>query len=131
MEAYWQWIAGAMLTVVLGIALSKQGKDISLVLTMVVVAMILMAAAAYFTPVMDFIERLQSISQLDTKYGQILLKALGIGLVTEIAVLICNDSGNAALGKALQLSATILVLWLSLPLMESLLDLIEGILGCL
>lgn len=131
MEAYWQWIAGAMLTVILGIALSKQGKDISLVLTMVVVAMILLAAASYFTPVMDFIQRLQSISHLDTAFGQVLLKAVGIGLVTEIAVLICNDSGNAAMGKALQLASTILVLWLSLPLMESLLDLVEGILGWL
>lgn len=131
MEAYWQWIAGAMLTVILGIALSKQGKDISLVLTMVVVAMILLAAASYFTPVMDFIQRLQSISHLDTAFGQALLKAVGIGLVTEIAVLICNDSGNAAMGKALQLASTILVLWLSLPLMESLLDLVEGILGWL
>ena len=129
MEPFWQWIAGAMLTVVLGIALSKQSKDIALILTMVVCCMILLAAVSYLQPVLGFIKRLQDMGQLDDKYGQILLKAVGIGLVTEFAVLICNDSGNSALGKSLQIAATVVVLWISLPLMESLLDLIERIMG--
>ena len=118
-----------MLTVVLGIALSKQSKDIALILTMVVCCMILLAAVSYLQPVLGFIKRLQDMGQLDDKYGQILLKAVGIGLVTEFAVLICNDSGNSALGKSLQIAATVVVLWISLPLMESLLDLIERIMG--
>ena len=129
MESFWQWIAGAMLTVVLGIALGKQGKEISLVLSMVVCAMVLMAAAAYLQPVMAFIQRLQALGRLDSQYGQILLKAVGIGLITELAVLICNDAGNSALGKALQIAATVVVLWISLPLMEALLILIESIMG--
>lgn len=129
MDSFWQWIAGAMLTVVLGIALGKQSKDISLILTIVVCVMVLLAAVSYLQPVVEFVKRLQSIGQLDTEYGQILLKSVGIGLVTEFAVLICNDSGNTALGKSLQIAATVVVLWISLPLMESLMDLIERIMG--
>ena len=129
MDFFWQWVAGAMLTVVLGIALGKQSKDISLVLTMVVCCMVLLGAAAYLQPVMEFVKRLQAMGQLEDGYAQILLKAIGIGLVTEFAVLICNDSGNSALGKSLQIAATVVVLWISLPLMESLLDLIERIMG--
>lgn len=129
MDSFWQWVAGAMLTVVLGIALGKQSKDISLVLTMVVCCMVLLGAAAYLQPVMEFVKRLQAMGQLEDGYAQILLKAIGIGLVTEFAVLICNDSGNSALGKSLQIAATVVVLWISLPLMESLLDLIERIMG--
>ena len=129
MDSYWQWIAGVMLTIILGITLSKQGKDISLVLTMVVCCMVLLATTAYLQPVMEFVQRLEAISNLDSGYSRILLKALGIGLTTEIAILICNDSGNSALGKSLQIAATVLVIWISLPLMESLLDLIERIMG--
>ena len=129
MDSFWQWVAGAMLTVVLGIALGKQSEDISLVLTMVVCCMVLLGAATYLQPVMEFVKRLQAMGQLDDGYAQILLKAVGIGLVTEFAVLICNDSGNSALGKSLQIAATVVVLWISLPLMESLLDLIERIMG--
>ena len=129
MDVFWQWIAGAMLTVVLGIALGKQSKEISLILSIVVCVMVLLAAAAYLQPVMEFVKRLQTIGQLDEQYGQILLKSVGIGLVTEFAVLICNDAGNTALGKSLQIAATVMVLWISLPLMESLLTLIEKIMG--
>ena len=129
MDSYWQWIAGVMLTIILGITLSKQGKDISLVLTMVVCCMVLLAATAYLQPVMEFVQRLEAISNLDSGYSRILLKALGIGLTTEIAIMICNDSGNSALGKSLQIAATVLVIWISLPLMESLLDLIVRIMG--
>lgn len=129
MDSFWQWIAGAMLTVVLGIALGKQSKEIALVLSMVVCAMVLIAAATYLQPVMEFIKRLQGLGQLNSQYGQILLKTVGIGLITELAVLICNDAGNSALGKALQIAATIVVLWISLPLMEALLNLIESIMG--
>ena len=129
MDSFWKWIAGGMLTVVLGIALGKQSKEISLVLSMTVCAMVLMAAATYLQPVMDFIKRLQALGQMDSRYGQILLKSVGIGLVSELAVLICNDAGNSALGKALQIAATVVVLWISLPLMEALLDLIESIMG--
>lgn len=129
MDSFWQWIAGAMLTLVLGIALSKQGKDISLMLTMVACAMVLLAAVTYLKPIMEFVEKLQSISNLDDGYSRILMKTVGVGLVTEIAVLICNDSGNSALGKSLQIAATVLVLWLCLPMMESLLDLIGRIMG--
>ena len=129
MDSFWQWVAGAMLTVVLGIALGKQSKDISLVLTMVVCCMVLLGAAAYLQPVMEFVKHLQAMGQLEDGYAQILLKAVGIGLVTEFAVLICNDSGNSALGKSLQIAATVVVLWISLPLMESLLDLIERLMG--
>ena len=129
MDSYWQWIAGVMLTIILGITLSKQGKDISLVLTMVVCCMVLLAAIAYLQPVMEFVQRLEAISNLDSGYSRILLKALGIGLTTEIAIMICNDSGNSALGKSLQIAATVLVIWISLPLMESLLDLIVRIMG--
>lgn len=118
-----------MLTVVFGITLSKQGKDVSLVLMMVVCCMVLMAAATYLEPVMEFVQRLQTLGNLDDGYSEILLKAVGIGLVTEIAILICNDSGNSALGKSLQIAGVILVLYLSLPLMESLLELLERIMG--
>ena len=129
MDRFWQIIAGVLLTVVLGVALSKSSKDMTLVLTMIVCSMVLTAAFAYLEPVLDFIKQLQTLGQLDSTMSGILFKAVGIGVVAEIAVLICNDSGNGALGKALQIMATVVILWLSLPLMQSLLELIQKIMG--
>lgn len=129
MERFLQVTAGVLLTVVLGIALGKGSKDITLVLSMVVCCMVLTAAFTYLEPVVDFLKELQTLGQLDSTLSGVVLKAVGIGLIAEIAILICSDSGNAALGKALQIMATVMILWLSVPLMRSLMELVQTIMG--
>lgn len=129
MERFLQVLAGVLLTVVLGVVLSKQNKDMATVLTVAVCCMAVAVAASYLEPVIDFVRQLQEVGQLDSDMLQILLKAVGIGLVAQIAELICSDSGNGALGKTIQILATAAVLWLSLPLMRSLLEMVQKIMG--
>lgn len=131
MDIFVKCAAGILVAVVLIITLAKQGKDISLLLVMAVCCMVLGAAVTFLQPVVDFIKQLQSIGQLDSEMITILLKAVGIGLLAEITSLICADSGNASLGKALQLLATATILWLSLPLLNELIELIDNILGAI
>ena len=129
MTAFWQGAAAVLLAVVLGLALGKQGKEVSLLLTLGVCCMVGCLAMHYITPVVDFIRKLQDVGKLDGGMLEILLKAVGIGLIGEIASLICLDSGNAALGKSLQLLSAAVILWLSIPLMTRLLELLQDILG--
>lgn len=129
MEAFWQGAAAVLLTVILGLALGRQGKETALLLTLAVCCMVCCLAVSYLQPVVDFINQLQSIGQLDSEMLEILLKAVGIGLIGEIASLICTDVGNAALGKTLQLLSAAVILWLSLPLLNQLLELVQDILG--
>ena len=60
---------------------------------------------------------------------EILLKIVGIGLVSEIAEMICKDSGNASLARGMELLGSAVILSLSLPILETFLDLIQRILG--
>ncbi|MGN0998246.1 MAG: stage III sporulation AC/AD family protein [Faecousia sp.] len=129
MEDYFKICAGVILAVILGIALSKQNADVAMVLSILVCCMVLTAMAGFLEPVMDFLRELQQMAQLDDQLVGILLKAVGIGLVSEIAALICTDSGNGALGKGLQILASAVILCLCLPLMRSLLELMNVILG--
>ena len=91
--------------------------------------MVLAVGAVYLQPVLDFVRELQTLSGLDPQMLTVVLKAVGIGLISEIAALICLDAGNAALGKGIQILASLTVLWLSLPLMRALLELVQKILG--
>lgn len=129
MDIFFKVIAGVLITSVLCLVLSRQGKEISVLLVILVCCMIATIAMQYLESVIDFFRELQSLTRLDSQLLQILLKVVGISLIGELATLICNDAGNAALGKALQMLSGILVLWLSLPLLRSLLSLINGILG--
>jgi len=131
MDIFIKAAAGVLVAVVLILTLSKQGKDISLLLTIAVCCMVMLAAVTYIKPVADFLERLQMIGNLDGDIFKILLKAVGIGLLAEFTGLICTDAGNASLGKATQLMATAAILWISIPLLERLLELIDNILGAI
>ena len=53
---------------------------------------------------------------------------VGVGIVTEIAVLICKDAGTESMGKTLQFVSAMAVLWMSIPVFEKLLTLLDRIL---
>lgn len=122
-------ICGILIAVILSQVLAKQGKDFSLLLILVVCCMVMMVAASFIEPVLDFFQRLQVIGQLEDGIIKILLKAVGIGVLTEMTVMICEDMGNSAMGKSLQILATAAVLWLSIPIFEKLMELLESVLG--
>lgn len=126
MELYWKTAAGILLAVVLMLALGKQ--EIRLVLGIAVCTMAAMAAMVYLEPVLELLRSLEESAGLDGDMILILMKAVGIGLVTEIAGLVCADSGNASLGKVLQLLGTAVILWMSIPLFTALMELIRDIL---
>ena len=129
MNVFIKVIAGVLIALILGIVLEKPGKDLALLLTLTACAMVLIAAVNYLQPVMDFVQRLQTIGKLDSEILEILTKVVGIGLIAEITGLICTDAGNGALGKTLQVLAAVVILWMSIPILNQLLSLIETILG--
>ena len=128
MVLFWKAAAGALITVVLGLALGKS-RDFSMLLSLAACTMISILALTYLEPILEFIRELEGIRQLQGDMLSILLKATGIGLVAEIADMICADAGNASLGKSLQLLGTGVILCLSLPILRTMLDLIQMILG--
>ena len=127
MDAVLKVIFGALITVILGLTLRQQGKDVALLLSIAVCCMVIAAGISYLSPVLDFIRQLQENTGIDPQFVRILLKSVGIGLIAEIAGLICTDAGNAALGKTIQILSTAVILWLALPLMGALLELVRKI----
>lgn len=118
-----------IVTTIFVLVLSKSGKDISLLLSLLVCSMVAVVAMHYLEPVFAFLERVQLLGNIDNEIFNVVLKAVGIGLISEFTNLICTDSGNAALGKTLQYMGTVVVLWLSIPLLDNIISLVEDILG--
>lgn len=127
MEIFTKTAGGILIAILLFLVLSKHGKEFSLLLTVVVCCMVAAVAVGYMEPVVTFFERLRTVGQLDPSLLEIVLRAVGIGILAEIIGLICADAGNAALGKSLQILACAVVLWMSIPLFTSLLELVEEI----
>lgn len=129
MEGFWQGAALVLLTVIISLSLGKQGKDFGTLLTLAACCMVCGLAMTYLGPVVRFIQQLETMAGLDSEMVLVLLKAVGIGIVGQIASMVCDDSGNSALGRSLQLLSGAVILWTSLPLLEALLNLLQEILG--
>lgn len=131
MNVFWKTAAGILTATILWINLNKSNKDTSVLLTLAVCAMAMMAATSFLQPVITFAKKIQGIGKLDEDLVATVLKVVGVGMVTEIAASICRDAGNESMGKTLQFLSAGTVLWLSIPVFEKLLTLLDDILGAL
>ena len=122
-------VACAFLAVIFCTVLAKQEKHIALCLTITVCCVVSVIALNHFSHVIHFLQNLQSVSGFDSGMLSIVLKAVGIALLSEFATTICADTGNAAIGKVLQLVSTTVIICICIPLLDEFMELIEGILG--
>ena len=129
MGTFFQAAAMVLVASVLGLVLAKQGKEMTAMLTIGVCCMVMIAAVAFLKPILDLLRQLEVLGKLNSEMVQILFKVVGIGLVSEIAGMICADAGSASMGKALQILGSAVMLWLSIPVFQTLLELIQRIIG--
>ena len=129
MELYFKGAAGILLAAVLGLALQKQEKDLSAVLTAAVIAMAAVLMLRMLEPALELLRQLEQVGNLRSDALELLLKAAGIGLTAEVAGLVCADAGNAALAKMLRLLGTAAILCLSVPMFTALLECITEMVG--
>ena len=119
----------ALIGLILSLVLSKQSKDMGLLLTLAVCVLVCLGALEFLEPVMDLVQQLRHLGGLDSEAVSVLLKAAGIGLLSELAGLLCTDAGERALGKVLQILSNAAILWLSLPLFRQIIEMIREVLA--
>jgi len=129
MSAFLQAIGLTLVAAILSVVLSRSGKDITLVLSLGACCIVMICGLQYLKPVIELVETLEDLSNVDPQLLKTLLKATAVGLISEVACLICNDSGNAALGKTIEVVSACVILWLSVPLMTQLLEIIQEMVG--
>lgn len=129
MDIFLKATACVLVALILWICLNKSGKDISILLTLCVCATVAVASISFLKPVITFVQKIAKIGQLDDGLLSTMLKVVGIGLIAELCTLVCKDAGNESMGKILQILSSCAVLWLSIPVFEELLSLLDKILG--
>lgn len=129
MDLFFRAAAGVLIITVLSLSFSGKGQEFTIALTIVGCCVVTGLCIGFLEPVLDLICQIQALGKLNSEMLQILFKVVGIGLVSEIAGMVCRDGGNSSLGKALQMMGTAVILWLSIPVFQALLELVQEILG--
>ena len=129
MDVFWKTVGAALVSTILILALERQNRDYSILVTVAASAMVTIAAARLLEPVISFLGELESLGNLSSDLLLTLIKVFGIGMSGEIASSVCNDAGNSSLGKGLRFLSNAAILYLSIPVFSSLTDLFLQILG--
>ena len=129
MEPFWKAAALALIAGVLSLTLKDQDKEYAVLLSIAACLMVTAITVTYLNPVFAFLKELETLGDLRGDMLAILIKALGVGLASEIASMICTDAGNASLTKAIQFLGGAVILYLSVPMFSALMDLIQKIVG--
>lgn len=128
MEGYFQTAAAVLLAVILSMSLKQNNQPMSVVLSIAVCTLVMLTVMNYLKPVVDFLESLRRLGNLPGELVLVLLKVTGISVISEIAALVCADSGNSSMAQALKMLSTCVILYLSIPVFQVLIDLIQKIL---
>lgn len=124
-------VAGLSLTaVLLAKVLERYAAEQAMLLMMLLCVGLTAAAVLSLTPILERMDTLLHAGGLSADETARLSKAIGVCIVTELAADTCRDAGEAALATAVTMTGKTTLLLLSLPLVETLLRVMEEVLGC-
>lgn len=119
----------AVIGAILCVLVREREKSMALVLSLAACGLVLCLAFRFFMPILETVERLRELSGLNSSATAPLLKTVGIGLLTQLAVGVCEDAGEKSLAGAAQIGGTVMALYAALPLVTAVLELLEDMLG--
>ena len=112
----------AVIAVIIMVMLKPKNGEIAIMLGISASVIILLAVLSQVTQIMDTINNIIAVSGISTSYIVILLKVIGICLITEFAVNTCKDAGSQSLANNVSLAGKIMVTITSLPLYSDILN---------
>ena len=117
MDIFLKTIGGILLCAILCLGIPQQSKQIVTVIVIAVCCMTGMIAFQFLEPLVDFWDQLVTTGNLNGDMMSVLLKVVGISLVSEFAAVVCEQGGNGALGKAIHFITAAILLSLCIPFM--------------
>ena len=113
---------------VLCLVIQKKSPELGLVLALAVALLVVGLGLELVGAILDFAALLQDAAGLSPALLRPVLKTVGIGILTRIAADICKDAGQSAIAGAVELAGTVAALYIALPLMQTVFQMIGGLL---
>lgn len=124
-DTSYKLFGAAVLAVLAIMIIRKQSPDTAITLRLV--ATVALAAVCIFAiePIVKYVRELSDTLGNTEKIGvacEVLLKALGISILTHVTATLCRDSGEGSIAYYVELGGKIEILLLSLPLIREMID---------
>lgn len=122
-------IIGIGLIALIIIILLKQYKpEFAIYISLLTGVLILLLVMDKLTGIINLLQSLASKTSINSTFLTLLIKITGIAFLSEFAVSICKDSGEAAIASKIEIGTKIIIISMSIPIISSLLEIILKIL---
>lgn len=118
----------AVCAVIFGALVKKSNGEYAVLMAAAAAVLILLSALEQLGPLISQIGDLADSGVFQGDYLAVMLKAVGIAVVGQLASHVCRDAGESALSYAVELAAKTAILAASLPLLLRIFTYLEEIL---
>lgn len=113
---------------ILSLFLKDYNKTVSLILVLFSSALLFFKIVGSIGEITDTLKEITDNAGELSSYLKLMLKVLGIALITQITADICRDCGETALAGQTEVAAKIIIVTMILPLFEAVVKIISGLL---
>lgn len=118
-------IIGIALVALIIIVLLKQYKpEYTIYISLLAGALIILLVMDKLTGIINLLQSLANKTSINSTFLSLLIKITGIAFLSEFAVSICKDSGEAAIANKIEIGTKIIIISMSIPIITSLLEII-------
>lgn len=122
-------IAGIAISGVLLISIIRNFKpELAIYVVIATVLVIFLMALEQLTSVFQFLKTVYDEMTYGKEFFPIIIKVLVVAYLADFTAQLCNDAGESAIGSKVELAGKIIIFYLSLPILLSILTLINSIL---
>lgn len=129
MQNFLQATVVGMIAVIFTALLKKNNKELAVLLSLAACVIIALVLVELAEPLVSFFTKLQNLAGLDNGLMEPLIKTVGVGILTQICASVCSDAGENAIGKLIEICGGILALYVALPLLEAVIEMVQSMSG--
>lgn len=119
----------AVSSVMVSKLLEQGNKDMKSLITLSIVVMLSMRALAALSGVIRTIESFMQEIEFSQEYAKIMLKSLGICLVSRLCTDCCKDLNENAVASQIELVCRASLIIVSLPLYKAVIEIVIALIG--
>ena len=113
---------------VLSLVLRRGAPEIGLILAVAASLLILIVGMELTSTILSFARVLQNAASLSPALITPVFQTVGIGILTKLSADVCRDAGQGAIAGAVELSGTVAAIYIALPLMQAVFEMIGRLL---
>ena len=118
-----------LIATILIIVIKSQKPELAIQLSIIAGIIIFMLLIGKLTAIIEILSNLSKRANINGIYITTLMKIIGIAYIAEFGAEICKDAGENSIASKIELAGKVIIMYLAVPIITSLLDLIVKIIA--